>query len=106
MSGYNMKTARGTEHCEIVEGLDCKKKQIEKHVELDNAICELDDVERAISRLLDDVCCNPAADEDSSEERLKPSLRGVLDGGPVRIRDRCVSICKIINEVRTVLFGD
>lgn len=84
---------------------DCKKNQIEKHIDLDNAIMELDDVERAISRLLDDICCNPIADEEGTE-RLKPSLRGVLDSGPIRIRDRCVSICKVINEVRTALFGD
>ena len=83
---------------------DEKEKKEEKHVGLDQAISNIWQIERTANRLLADITKDAPKKEVEEVEKTQPTLIGILDHGPARIKEACDEAFKALEEIRTVLF--
>jgi len=86
----------------IPEKIEAKKTA--KHEKLEEAIDRLDELKRYVLILSADIH-NEILPIEECKEVATSSLIDILNNGPNTINERCDSIYKILEGIRTELFG-
>ena len=89
----------------MIESIDCESNRREKHIELHNAIQQID----SISRQLDELICRmegpvPHNAECSDVKESLPNFMDVLNGAAGAIREKTDSAHKRIIQLNELLF--